>query len=80
MNKEHGVRGARVQPAIGHGRAWLALLLLLVALPVAARAPRTVLVMGDSLSAGYGLRADQSWVSLLDRQLAAQGDGWRAHS
>lgn len=29
----------------------------------------TVLVLGDSLSAGYGLPAQQGWVALLDQQL-----------
>ena len=31
----------------------------------------TVLVLGDSLSAGYGLSAGSSWVSLLEARLAA---------
>lgn len=33
----------------------------------------TVLVFGDSLSAGYGIDVDQSWTSLLQSRLAAQG-------
>ena len=56
-------------------------LLLLVALfarPVAAQtasaAPakgvRTILVMGDSLSAGYGIRPEQSWPTLLGQRLS----------
>jgi acyl-CoA thioesterase-1 len=32
-------------------------------------------VFGDSLSAGYGLRADQGWVPLLQKRLQAQGYG-----
>lgn len=32
---------------------------------------RTILVFGDSLSAGYGLAADQSWPSLLAKKLQA---------
>jgi acyl-CoA thioesterase-1 len=45
----------------------------------AARAPaqRTILVMGDSLSAGYGMAAAQGWVSLLGERLAAERPGWR---
>ena len=35
-----------------------------------ALAARTILVMGDSLSAGYGIRPDQAWPSLLGKQLA----------
>jgi acyl-CoA thioesterase-1 len=30
----------------------------------------TILVFGDSLSAGYGLAADEGWVSLLQQRLA----------
>lgn len=42
-------------------------LVLLLALPVpAAMAERVILVFGDSLSAGYGLPAGKSWVSLLE--------------
>jgi acyl-CoA thioesterase-1 len=40
-------------------------------------APRTVLVMGDSLSAAYGLRADQGWVALLAERMAYGHPGWR---
>ncbi len=36
----------------------------------------TVLVFGDSLSAGYGMRAEQSWVALLDQKLTLQYPGW----
>ena len=31
----------------------------------------TVLVLGDSISAGYGIQRDQGWVDLLSRRLAA---------
>lgn len=36
----------------------------------------TVLVMGDSLSAGYGMPASQGWVALLDERLEKQHPGW----
>lgn len=39
--------------------------------------PHTVLVMGDSLSAGYGMAAAQGWVSLLGERLAKEKPGWR---
>lgn len=39
---------------------------------------RRLLVMGDSLSAAYGLAADQGWVHLLDQRLALERPGWRA--
>jgi acyl-CoA thioesterase-1 len=50
-------------------RVW-ALLLLLVGLPGWALANScTVLIVGDSLSSGYGLAAGRSWVDLLDARL-----------
>lgn len=39
----------------------------------AASAAPVILVMGDSLSAGYGLDAGQGWVSLLQQKIKAQG-------
>lgn len=33
----------------------------------------TVLILGDSLSAGYGITVDQSWTSLLQARLAQKG-------
>ena len=48
--------------------------------PVVANTPaaqRTVLVMGDSLSAGYGLAAQQGWVSLTAQKIAKDKPGWR---
>lgn len=58
--------------------------LLLLALPAAAAtpaaapvvAPRTVLVMGDSLSAAYGLAPEQGWVALTAERIAAKKPGW----
>ena len=35
-----------------------------------ALAARTILVFGDSLSAGYGIRPEQAWPALLDKRLA----------
>jgi len=43
----------------------------------AQAAPRTVLVMGDSLSAAYGLRAEEGWVALVDERIRAEHPGWR---
>lgn len=36
-----------------------------------------ILIVGDSLSAGYGVAVDATWVALLQRRLAAQGYGYR---
>jgi acyl-CoA thioesterase-1 len=35
----------------------------------------TILVLGDSLSAAYGIRLEQGWVALLQGRLKAQGYG-----
>ena len=42
----------------------------------AAQAP-VILVFGDSLSAGYGIRVEQGWVSLLAQRIAREGYGFR---
>jgi acyl-CoA thioesterase-1 len=45
---------------------------LLLAAPLSAHsAPKTVLVLGDSLSAEYGLARGSGWVALLDQKLKA---------
>ncbi|MEN9526930.1 MAG: Acyl-CoA thioesterase [Pseudomonadota bacterium] len=47
-----------------------------IAAPTPAAAPK-ILVLGDSISAGYGLAANEGWVSLLQTRLKAQGYGYR---
>jgi acyl-CoA thioesterase-1 len=42
-----------------------------------ANAARTLLVVGDSLSAGFGLEPGQGWVELLQDRLEAKGYGYR---
>jgi acyl-CoA thioesterase I len=49
---------------------------LLVQANDAAR-KQVILVLGDSLSAGYGVPVDATWVALLQRRLASQGYGYR---
>lgn len=51
--------------------SWCALLLL-AASASAYSAPKTLLVVGDSLSAEYGIARGSGWVALLERKLAAQ--------
>lgn len=46
--------------------------LFLVASTSSAQEP-TILIVGDSLSAGYGIDVDQSWVTLLQLRLEEQG-------
>jgi acyl-CoA thioesterase-1 len=43
----------------------------------AAPAQRTIVVLGDSLSAGYGIKVEQGWVRLLEQRLASEGYGYR---
>jgi acyl-CoA thioesterase-1 len=50
-------------------RLFLLLFALLVGAP-SALAAKTILVVGDSLSAGYGLRPEQAWPSLLAGRLS----------
>lgn len=49
-------------------------ILLIVVLPLFAQitkaAQPTILVMGDSLSAGYGINVEQGWVYLIQQDLA----------
>jgi acyl-CoA thioesterase-1 len=63
-------------------------LLLLICLPAgalavpepahaAASVRPAILVMGDSLSAGFGIPQQDGWVALLQRRLDAQGYGYR---
>jgi len=42
----------------------------------AAAAP-TILVLGDSISAAYGIRVEEGWVALLQKKLKSQGYGYR---
>lgn len=53
-------------------RRFLPLLLMLCWLPAAA-AQSTIMVLGDSLSAAYGIPRDQGWAALLERRLADEG-------
>mgnify|MGYP001823255328 FL=1 len=49
----------------------LAIGLLLLGLSVVARAgPPAILILGDSISAAYGMSLEQGWVALLEEQLA----------
>lgn len=50
---------------------------LAAALPAHAAKPPVILVLGDSLSAGYGLSPGQGWVSLLQQRLKKEGYGHR---
>ena len=57
-------------------KAMLALLafstFVTLALPVQAAGTDTILIVGDSLSAEYGLRRGTGWVTLLEKQLVSE--------
>jgi acyl-CoA thioesterase-1 len=55
----------------------LVLIFAFVGTAGAAIPPRTIVVLGDSLSAGYGLKIQEGWVHLLEQRLAAQGYEYR---
>ena len=50
-------------------------MVLFIVLPAQAQVPdvRTILVLGDSLSAAYGMEVSESWPSLLQERLEAEG-------
>ena len=41
-----------------------------------ASADQTIVIVGDSLSSGYGLTAEQSWVAMLRERLDAEAYGY----
>ena len=55
---------------------WLGVMLAMLAAPAAHAGELKVLVMGDSLSAAYGLRTEQGWVALAD----AKSTRYRFHN
>jgi acyl-CoA thioesterase-1 len=60
----------------GIRKSMLAALLAVAGWRTAQAQPPTILVWGDSLSAGYGLDAGTGWVSLLEARLRQQGRPW----
>jgi acyl-CoA thioesterase-1 len=51
----------------------VAVALFLLLSPLASAAAPVILVMGDSLSAAYGMNVREGWVSLLEQRLRQQG-------
>ena len=54
-------------------RILISLLLLLLTNSAVATESPTIVIFGDSLSAGYGIDVDQSWAALLQTRLKEQG-------
>ena len=61
MIRRHFIRSAF---AVASGAVFLA--------PAHATDPKTILVVGDSLSAEYGIARGSGWVALLEKKLAAE--------
>ena len=84
---EHLLQAFR-HAARGRGLQWVAAFVLFFSAPGLSAQPqtkrsataalqRTVLVMGDSLSAAYGLRTEQGWVALTAARIARERPDWR---
>ncbi|MFO0509454.1 MAG: arylesterase [Gammaproteobacteria bacterium] len=56
---------------------WMAVPSTDAATPAAATPAPAILVVGDSISAGYGLAANEGWVALLQSRLKSHGYGYR---
>lgn len=50
-------------------------MLTVLCVPAAFGSGQTIVVVGDSLSSGYGFSAEQSWVALLQNRLQSEGYG-----
>ena len=78
MSQEYMRERARTHGVLGYLALTLAVGLFALARPAEAAGPsRTVLVMGDSLSAAYGLAPEQGWVALTGERIAQRMPGWR---
>ncbi len=59
---------------------WAQILFLLFVTSAVNAAEKTILVLGDSLSAGYGLKAGEGWVDLLATRLKKEAPQWRVEN
>jgi len=55
---------------------FLYLTVLLLFVPARGAVAETLLIIGDSLSAAYGIPVEAGWVALLQQQLAAKHPAW----
>ena len=70
MLRRHFISGAIAAPLLGTSLA--PCLAQTAAAKTPAGAGRSILVVGDSLSAEYGLKRGTGWVALLEKRLAAE--------
>ena len=57
--------------------AWLGSLLLATPTMAGAQSAQPILVLGDSISAAYGMSLEQGWVALLETRLSEEGRPYR---
>jgi len=57
--------------------AFLYLTVVLLFVTARAATAETLLILGDSLSAAYGIPVETGWVALLQQQLATAHPGWQ---
>lgn len=57
--------------------AWLGSLLLAIPTIAGAQSAQPILVVGDSISAAYGMSLEQGWVALLETRLSEEGRPYR---
>jgi acyl-CoA thioesterase-1 len=57
----------------GKFTVWVLCLQLLRGLSMAAPVPRTILFLGDSITAGYGLDLDQAYPGLIQKKIETKG-------
>jgi len=50
------------------------------ALAATTSTPATILVLGDSISAAYGINTNEGWVALLQQRLTQKGFNYRVVS
>ncbi|MGP9500351.1 arylesterase [Halomonas sp. AOP43-D1-4] len=63
------------QKCNGMVKGYLVVLIITLSIPALnASEPPTILIMGDSLSAAYGIEHEQGWVPLLEERLGGQAD------
>lgn len=58
-------------------RLLLFVVLIVTTTQIYSQQANTILVLGDSLSSGYGIGSDQGWVALTDQKLRQQGRHYR---
>lgn len=54
--------------------------MILISLTPGADAAQSIVVLGDSISAGYGIEIQQGWVSLLAKKLQAEWPAYQIHN